>query len=91
MKNIYHLFSKANGILEFNKLHLFLHFDCAQIDYNKYLENLETATEVIVYAEVQIKNLSIYFGIKIYAHFKDILYPLNIYYSVWHLLFDWLL
>ena len=78
VKNIGHLFRIASEIIESDKLRLFLLSDGTRIDYNKYLESLETATELIVCTEEQIQKLSIYFDTKRYLHSKNISYPLNI-------------
>ena len=73
VKNIDYLFRMAS-----DTLHLFLLSNGTRIDDNKYLQSLETATELIVCTEEQIQKLLIYFDIKRYLHFKDISYPLNI-------------
>ena len=83
VKNIDHHFCMASEILESDKLHLFSLSD--GIDDNKYLESLETATELIVCTEEQIQKLSIYFDIKRSLHSKNISYPLNIDYFLSHL------
>ena len=91
VKNINHLFGMDSEIIESDKLHLFLLCDGTQIDDNEYLESLETATELIVRTEEQIKKLLIYFDVKRYLHFKNISHPLNIDYFLSHLPFGWLL
>ena len=54
VKNIDHLFRMATEIIEADTLHLFLLSEGTRIDENEYLESLETATELIVYAKEQI-------------------------------------
>ena len=78
VKNIYHLFRMTSEILESDKLHLFLLSGDTRIVDNKYLANLETTTELIVFTAEQIQKLSIYFDIKRYLHFKNIFYLLII-------------
>ena len=84
VKNIDQLFRMASEILESDKIHLFLLSDGTLIEDNEYLKSLETATGLIVCTEEQIQKLSIYFDIKRYLHFKNIFYPLNIYYVIRH-------
>ena len=63
VKNIGHLLRMASEITESNKLSLLLHSGGTRIDYNEYLESLDTATESIVCTEKHIQKLSIYFDI----------------------------
>ena len=56
MKNINHLFGMASEIIASDKLFPFLAFDGTWIDDNKYLENLETATKLIVCTENRSRN-----------------------------------
>ena len=51
--------------------------DGNQIDDNKYLENLEIATELIVAIEEQIQKLTIYYDIKRYLWPLFIIHLLN--------------
>ena len=57
---------------------MFLLSDGTRIDDNKYLSSLENGTELIVCTEEQIQKLLIYFELKRYLSFKNILYPLDI-------------
>ena len=57
---------------------MFLLSDGTRIDDNKYLSSLENGTELIVCTEEQIQKLLIYFELKRYLNFKNILYPLDI-------------
>ena len=70
VKNIDHLFHLASERLESDRLHLFLFSGGTRFDENKYLESLETATELIVCTEDQIQELSIYFELKRYLTSK---------------------
>ena len=56
MKNINHLFGMTSEIIESDKLFPFLTFDGTWIDDNKYLENLETATKLVVCTENRSRN-----------------------------------
>ena len=85
VKNIDHLFNLASEIIEADRLHLFLLSDGTRIDDNEYLSSLENGTELIVCTEEQIQKLSIYFELKRYLSFKNISYPLDIDYFIWHL------
>ena len=82
MENIGHLFCLASQIIKADRLLLFLLSERTRIDDNKYLENLENGTELIVCMEEQIKKLSIYFELKRYLSLKNISYPLNIDYFI---------
>ena len=82
VKNIDHIFLMATEVIEADTLHLFLLSDGTRIDESKYLESLETATELIVCTEEQIQKLSIYFELKRYLRLRNISYPLNIHYSI---------
>ena len=82
MENIGHLFCLASQIIKAGRLLLFLLSERTRIDDNKYLENLENGTELIVCMEEQIKKLSIYFELKRYLSLKNISYPLNIDYFI---------
>ena len=84
-ENIGHLFHLASEIIEADRLHLFLLSDGTRIDENEYLESLENGTELIVCIEEQIQKLSIYFELKRNLRLKNISYPLNIDYFIWHL------
>ena len=66
VKNIDHLFNMASEIIEADRLHLFLLFDCTGIDDNEYLSSLENGTELIACTEEQIQKLLIYFELKTY-------------------------
>ena len=78
VKNIDHLFRMANEIIEFDlNLNLFLLSDIIRIDDNKYLESLETSTELIVCTKEQIQKLSIYFDGERYLLFKNISYSVT--------------
>ena len=59
---------------ESNELDLFLLSDSSQTNDNKYLESLETATELNFCMEEQKFKLSIYFDIKRCLQFKRISY-----------------
>ena len=85
VKNIDHLFHLASEIIEADRLYLFLLSDGTRIDENEYFECLETATEFIVCTEEQIQKVSIYFELKRYLSLKNISYPLNVDYFLWHL------
>ena len=61
---------------------MFLLSDSTQIDDNEYLSSLENGTELIVCTEEQIQKLLIYFELKRYLSFKNILYPLDIEYFI---------
>lgn len=75
-------------LLESDKLHLFLISGGTRIDDNKYVESIETPTELIFYTEKQMYNIStylfinmnssVYFDIKRYLHFKNNSYDVNI-------------
>ena len=58
--------------------------DSTRIDDNEYLESLENSTELIVWTEEQIQKLSVYFELKRYLSIKNISYPLDIDYFLWH-------
>ena len=64
VKNIDYLYCMAREILESDKLYLFLPSGGTCIDDRVYLENLETAADLIICTEEQMQNLSIYFDIK---------------------------
>ena len=85
VKNIDHLFRMSSEITESDTLHLFLLSDGTRIYENEYLESLESATELTVCTEEQIRKLSIYFELKRYLRLKSISYPLNIDYFIWRL------
>ena len=57
VKNIDHLFGMASEIIESDKLYLFLLSGGTRINDNKYLESLETATELNVSTKEQIQKL----------------------------------
>ena len=61
---------------------MFLLSDSTQIDDNEYLSSLENGTELIVCTEEQIQKLLIYFELKRYLSFKNILYPLDTEYFI---------
>ena len=82
MKNIDHLFNLASEIIKADRLRLFLLSGGTRIDDNEYLESLENGTELIVCTEEQIQKLSVYFELKRYLIFKNILYPLDIDYFI---------
>ena len=82
MKNIDHLFCMATEVIVADSLHLLLLSDGTRIDENEYLESLETATELIVYTEEQIRKSLIYFESKRYLRRKNISYPFNIDYFI---------
>ena len=83
MKDIDHFFNMASGIIEADKLHLFLLSNGTQIDENEYLSSLENGTELIVCTEKQIQKLLIFFELKRYLSLKNISYLLNIDYFIW--------
>ena len=85
VKNIDHLFNLASEMIGAENLHLFLLFDSTRIDNNEYLSSLEKVTELIVCTEEQIQNTLIYFELKRYLSFKNISYPLDMDYFIWHL------
>ena len=89
MKNIEHLSYLASEITESDKLHLFLLSDGIRIDEDEYLSSLEDGTELIICTEEQIQKLLIYFELKRYLSLKNISYPLNIDYFIWHLTAFW--
>ena len=72
VKNIKQLICVVMDLLESNKLRLFLLTDGTWINENKYLESLETTTELFVCSEGQMRKLSTYFDVKIYFYFKNI-------------------
>ena len=82
VKNIDHLFNLASEIIKANRLRLFFLSDGTRIDDNEYLESLENVTELIVCTEEQIQKLSVYFELKRYLIFKNILCPLDIDYFI---------
>ena len=55
VENIGHLFHLASQIIKVDRLHLFLLSNGTRIDEDKYLESLESGTELIVCTEEQIK------------------------------------
>ena len=85
VKNISCLFHLPCQIIKADTLHLFLFSDGTRIHEDEYLESLENATELIVCTEEQIQKLLIYFELKRYLSLKNISYPLNIDYFLWHL------
>ena len=62
----------ASGLIESDKLYLFLLSDDSRTDDNEYLESLKTATELIHCTKEQMCKLSICFDIKRYLSFKNI-------------------
>ena len=86
VKNIEYL---ASEITESDKLHLFLLSDGTRIDEDEYLSRLEDGTELIICTEEQIQKLLILFELKRYLGLKNISYPLNIDYFLWHLTAFW--
>ena len=78
VKDIAHLFRKANEIIKPDHLHLYLLSDGTRIDDNEYLSSLENSEVLIVCTEEQIQKLLIYFEFKRYLSFKNIYYLLNI-------------
>ena len=82
VKDIDHLFNLAGEIIKAGRPHLFLLSHGTQIDDNEYLSSLENGTELIVCTEEQIQKLLIYFELKRYLSFKNILYPLDIEYFI---------
>ena len=51
VENIGHLFHLASQIIKVDRLHLFLPSDGTRIDEDKYMESLESGTELIVCTE----------------------------------------
>ena len=82
VENIYSLFHLTSGIIEADRLHLFLLSDGTRIDEDEYLSNLGNGTELIICTEEQIQKLSVYFELKRYLSLKKIFYPLNIDYFI---------
>ena len=82
-------FYLASQIIKADRLHLFLLSDGTRIDDNEYLKSLENGTELIVCTEEQIQKLSIFFELKRYLSLKNISYPLNTDYFIWHLTSTW--
>ena len=89
VKNINHLFYLSSEIIEADRPHLFFLSVYTRIDEDEYLSSLENGTELIVCTEEEIQKLSIYFELKRYLSLKNISYPLNIDYFIWHLTAFW--
>ena len=77
-----HIKSMARELLESDKVHAFLLSGGTPIDESECLESLENAIQVMTCTEEQMQKLSIYFDIKIYLHFKNISYDVNIDYVI---------
>ena len=73
VKNTDHLFNLASEMIGADNLHLFLLFDATRIDNNEYLNSLENDTELIVCTEEKIQKLVVYFELKRYLSFKNLL------------------
>ena len=85
VKDIDHLFNMTSEIIEADNLYLILLSVGTRIDDNGCLESLENGTELIVCREEKMQKLLIYFEIKRYLSLKNISYPLDIEYFLWHL------
>ena len=75
----------TSEIIEADNLYLILLSVGTRIDDNGCLESLENGTELILCTEEKIQKLLIYFEIKRYLSLKNISYPLDIEYFLWHL------